>query len=83
MDAQKLRHVINEAFDKAQTNHKKLKSCARHKFTSVNSDSVVFNREHSCILCGGTMKERDVLIYCSGYAAAGGNPDDIYPGILI
>ena len=64
-----------------KANHAKLNSCAKHEFGKVVGDrSGGPSPRHNmriCQQCGGTMEDRDVIIYAKGYKAAGGNPDEI------
>ncbi|HCG6030271.1 TPA: hypothetical protein ACX3EJ_001026 [Vibrio parahaemolyticus] len=58
-------------------NNKKLDSCNVHQFEG--GDPLPFGMKYKCKKCGGEMKGTDVLWYITGYEAAGGNADDIYP----
>lgn len=64
-----------------KANHAKLNSCAKHEFGKVVGDRTngysPRQNMRTCQQCGGTMEDRDIVLYAKGYKAAGGNPDDI------
>lgn len=64
-------------------NAEKIRKCSQHVFGDVlggpdNEGSVYnYNARRTCMECGGTMKETEIVNYARGYKAAGGDPDDI------
>jgi hypothetical protein len=68
---EKVKHIWEEV----KENRRKLDGCAKHQF----GDIVVVGRPMrvACKNCGGLMDPLDVLLYQRGYAAAGGDPDDV------
>lgn len=70
-----------ELLEQIKANRLKLNSCARHDFGNVIGDRSggLSPRQNMriCQNCGGSMEDRDVILYAKGYKAAGGNPDDI------
>lgn len=65
---------LGEVWQKVKENHTKLNNCVRHKFEgTVNS-----GRKLQCVQCGGEMDLIHVRYYCLGYAAALGDPKDIW-----
>lgn len=60
-----------------QENGRRLRACKRHRFESID---LPLGAKRACLACGGTMAATDIAWYCEGYAAAGGNPDDVMPG---
>ena len=70
-----------ELLEQIKANRLKLNSCARHEFGKVVGDRSggpsPRQNMRTCAVCGGTMDDRDVVLYARGYKAAGGNPDDV------
>lgn len=64
-------------WEQVKANSARLESCPRHHFTYAK---VVVGRPVACDNCGGTMHLTDAGMYVRGYIAAGGNPDDVFPG---
>lgn len=66
---------------KVKENNEALRACPKHSFGAVVGDrSAGYSPRQNmrtCAVCGGTMDDRDVVLYARGYKAAGGNPDDI------
>lgn len=64
-----------------KANHASLNSCPKHAFGKVVGDrSGGYSPRQNmriCQNCGGSMEDRDVILYAKGYKAAGGDPDDI------
>lgn len=56
-----------------EENFKKLQQCKRHKFRGPQGMNIPL----TCENCGGRMSLHDIQLYRAGYAAAGGNPNDI------
>jgi len=50
-------------------NRAKLEACPRHSFPEQSS----FGKSWTCEQCGGRMQVDQVLAYCDGFAAAGGD----------
>lgn len=53
-----------------KANRAKLDACPRHHFI----ERTPFGEPWVCTRCGGGMRAGDVLAYCAGYQAAGGDP---------
>ncbi len=66
----------NKILAEIRNNSKKLSSCERHKFTGERMPP---RNTHKCIKCEGEMKGGEVLWYITGYEAAGGDANDIFP----
>lgn len=62
-------------------NAEKIRKCQQHVFGDVlgapSEGVAAFNARRTCMDCGGTMKDSDIVHYARGYKAAGGDPDDI------
>jgi hypothetical protein len=54
-----------------------LKACPRHK---IDPEARRFGKKSVCLNCHGQMDLGEWLSYTAGYKAAGGNPDDVWPG---
>lgn len=63
-----------------RANLDRLEACPRHQFDAV--PAVLLSDKHACLRCGGTMDVVAIGQYARGYKAAGGNPDDIWPGLI-
>lgn len=59
-------------------NQKHLDGCKRHHFPTFGQ--VAFGMKLDCSNCGGRMCALQAGAYTRGYAAAGGNPNDVIPG---
>jgi hypothetical protein len=57
-------------------NQRKLKNCPRHRFAG---GPIKLGAKHTCLWCGGSISNSDLLSYCRGFAAAGGDPNVVYP----
>lgn len=73
------------SFADAQANVAALDACPRHHFEI--SDELIaqgvgamFGMKLNCHRCNGRMDMLHINQYVRGYAAAGGNPNDILPG---
>lgn len=69
----------------AQANVELLNGCSRHHFAMTDEQVVagpaaLFGKKLTCQRCNGQMDMLGVNQYVRGYAAAGGNPNDILPG---
>lgn len=64
----------------AVANRKRLLACPRHQFEPATLESRY--ARHECLQCGGLMRLSDIGNYTRGYRAAGGDPDDVWPGLL-
>jgi len=54
-------------------NTRRLQQCKQHRFGRFQGMDLPLK----CDRCKGTMSLQDILHYRDGYAAAGGNPNDI------
>jgi hypothetical protein len=66
-------------WEEVKANGARKDACPRHHFTY---ETVQFGQPIRCDNCGGTMQLTDAGMYVKGYIAAGGNPDDVWPGWL-
>lgn len=64
----------------AVANRKRLLACPRHRFEPVVIERL--GTHHACLVCGGVMRLTEIGDYARGYRAAGGDPDDIWPGLI-
>lgn len=60
-----------------RSNHARRDACPRHLFLS---EMLTIGRPMRCEHCGSTMQITDAGFYVKGYVAAGGNPNDVWPG---
>lgn len=75
------RESILKRWEKAKANKRRLDACARHRFFSRSpSEGSPFGKSFVCLNCGGAMNFLSIGEYIEGYQAAGGNPNDIWPG---
>lgn len=71
---------IQELWQLAQENQRKLQGCPSHKFNCDLSNDELrrgIHRRLTCLECGGLMLVIDVFHYCRGYKAAGGDPNEV------
>lgn len=69
----------------AQANVEKLNCCPRHLFEMTDEQvnagpAALFGKKLTCQRCKGRMDMINVNQYVRGFAAAGGNPNDVLPG---
>lgn len=69
--------TMSIAFIEAQENIARIDSCKRHHFPTIK---IEFGAKVTCSICGGVLSVLEVRHYILGYAAAGGNPNDILQG---
>jgi hypothetical protein len=63
-------------FEVIKANNRRLDDCPKHLFENV---PIAFNARATCTMCGGAMDVLKISQYVRGYAAAGGNPEDVFP----
>ncbi len=67
--------------EEIKANQQRLDECKRHHFPTWPSGiSRHLGLKVDCCNCGGQLDARMAASYTRGYAAAGGNPNDIIPG---
>ena len=69
---------FDNLFKQIKANRAKLIGCARHR---IDPDTYKFGKKMTCLACGGEIDGMELSSYVRGYQAAGGNPEDIWPGI--
>lgn len=65
---------VKAIFAEVQANHARLAGCPRHHFPAA----APFGKPWVCADCGGRMPAGDVLAYCDGFRAAGGDPRAVW-----
>lgn len=67
--------------DEIKENQARLDACSKHHFPSWPTDiSTHLHLKVDCSKCGGTIDALRAASYARGYAAAGGDPNEIIPG---
>jgi hypothetical protein len=75
------RDEVDEIWKAVQENQKRLSGCLRHRFDMSGLEGVALLRaDIPCLECGGTMRSGDIRTYIKGYIAAGGDPEEVWPG---
>ena len=64
-------------YEELQANQKRLNECKRHHFPTF--PEVTLGMKLDCSKCGGRMDAVHAYAYAKGYAAAGGDANDIFP----
>jgi hypothetical protein len=60
-------------------NQAKLDGCKRHRFpTTPVAGQARFRQRYQCEHCAGEVDASAIMNYCAGYAAAGGDPADVW-----
>lgn len=72
--------VFEHAWQKALKNRDKLDACPGHRFSFPPGTAMTLQTKLTCRRCGGDMGLVPINYYCRGYAAAGGDPNEVYPG---
>lgn len=75
IDSARIRQLFQEVTD----NRIRLDGCERHFF---DPKDMKLGKPIRCQKCGGTMQIGHAMQYASGYRAAGGNPDDVWPDLF-
>ena len=69
---------FDNLFAKIKENRRKLTACTRHR---IDPATYKFGKKMTCLNCGGEIDGPELLSYVRGYEAAGGDGEDIWPGI--
>lgn len=81
MDKTEVRQIMDEVV----SNNKLLNGCPGHRFGEIPDDwrtsKPLTRQKFTCSVCGGNMNVHDIVLYRKGYAANGGNPDDVLSGM--
>ena len=77
--AKMTRAEADELLKDIRANNAKRDACPRHLFLS---EKLTLGQPLRCEHCGSTMQITDAGFYVKGYMAAGGRPDDVWPGWL-
>lgn len=64
---------MSEATRMREENTRKLLQCPQHAFGRFQG----LNLPLTCQHCGGTMDVEEAMLYREGFAAAGGNPNEV------
>lgn len=71
--------------EEIKSNRAMLEGCARHSFGEIPDNwrqiTPLTGHKLACSICGGQMTIRNIVTYRDGYAANGGNPDDVLSGM--
>lgn len=67
-----------ELFEQIKANRRRLDAYPKHRF-DLGEPPYRFGEKATCQNCGGSMDLTDIGQYARGYAAAGGNPNDVVP----
>ena len=67
-------------FEAIQKNFDKLNECKAHSFIVPPLLQLRPDARLKCRNCGGTLEVIAINFYTRGFAAAGGNPNDVFPG---
>lgn len=54
------------------------RECKSHRFE--RPEQIIFGAKHRCVNCGGEQRLSYITMYLDSYRAAGGDPNDIWPG---
>jgi hypothetical protein len=66
-----------------RANRRKLDECPRHLFVTALTNEelrVALGQRVTCLNCGGSLQLTQAGEYVRGYAAAGRDPNDVWPG---
>lgn len=67
---------LQELWLQAKANRERLDGCSKH-FFDLGAPPFSFGAKCACQRCGGVMDLTLINEYARGYAAAGGNPNDV------
>lgn len=60
-----------------KANREALDKCPKHAFDYPTERRLNFGEKLTCRNCGGKMDAVQAFVYCQGFEAAGGNPNEI------
>lgn len=65
--------------EQVRANLDALQACPKHEFGAVVGEGrgTMCKYRHRCLKCNGEMADKDIMTYARGFAAAGGNPNEI------
>lgn len=66
-------------FDEIKENRQRLDNCKLHHFPTLPKPLEITSK-FDCSNCGGRIGHQEASAYTRGYAAAGGDPNEIIPG---
>lgn len=64
--------------EQIRENQDRVRGCRVHVFPAIGNNYRL-GQKLTCLNCGGVMDLREVGNYLRGFAAAGGNPQDVLP----
>lgn len=70
-------------WERVKANHDALENCKRHRFIDQRTPDQLrsaFQGRIICQTCKGELDLLDARTYVLGYMAAGGDPNDVWPG---
>lgn len=70
---------FGELWAQVRANSNALDACPRHRFEGTTAR---IGQKFTCLNCGGVQTLSAIGAYLHGYRAAGGNPDDVWPGFF-
>jgi hypothetical protein len=65
-------------WEEVKANQSRLDGCPAHRFDM--GEVVMLGQRIKCEACGGIMSLTDATMYVRGYKAAGGDPNNVWPG---
>lgn len=74
------RERVDGIWADVKANHARLLSCKTHRFPDAVANPPKFGGKVKCERCEGVMSLTDASHYFDGFAAAGGDPNDVWPG---
>ena len=73
------REDAKKLIDEIKANREKLDACPKHAFDYPTDRALQFGEKLRCKNCGGIMDAIGAFRYCQGFAAAGGDPNEVIP----
>lgn len=73
---------IHETIRRIIANTAKLEACPVHRFDPEDFKPELPRFKMTCTTCGGEMEPTDIRQYLLGFVAAGGDPEQVWPGFM-
>jgi hypothetical protein len=72
---------VKRAWEAARQNFEQLEACSAHHFDST--EPVKPGLTVRCKKCGGLMTMQQAAMYATGFRAAGGDPNEVWPAYAV
>ena len=71
---------VAEVLAAIKRNRERLDGCKKHSFAYPEDRALRFGEKLTCCNCGCVMDAVQAFVYCRGFEAAGGDPNEVIKG---